>query len=131
MGSDLNLLKTKPRMLMMILQLLKGQRVLDYIELSEIIYSLDKIVKNNHLLVEDQLEKINKNIDSPTFSKKFVNEVSIVTAYRDLLSCLAYLSKYHEVTEQRKAYHSSFEQSGPPYTQLEEIVSQTVLDPTE
>jgi hypothetical protein len=87
LGSDLNLLKTKPRMLMMILQLLKGQRVLDYIELSEIIYSLDKIAKNNHLLVEDQLEKINKNIDSPTFSKKFVNEVSIVTAYRDLLSC--------------------------------------------
>jgi hypothetical protein len=31
LSSDLNLFKTKPRMLMLILQLLKGQRVLDYI----------------------------------------------------------------------------------------------------
>lgn len=49
LGNEINLLKTKPKIFLLIMKLLKCQQTLDYSELSEIIFCLSKTTKINQI----------------------------------------------------------------------------------
>jgi len=50
-GADMNLFKARPTLFMLMMKLLKSQRVLDFCELGEIIFCLNKIVTNSQMHV--------------------------------------------------------------------------------
>lgn len=55
LDSDLHLIKNKPELFILFMKILKSQKVLDYIELSQISFTLNKIVIQYHLPIEEQI----------------------------------------------------------------------------
>jgi hypothetical protein len=114
-----------PLYLIFLLKLVKAQESFDFSELYEILFAVNSIYAENVTFMEHLMEELENHEE---WSRENVlTSLRIYLAYRELLSCLAYLSAYQPPGRQLAAYDKLFEATALPFLALREEVPLTPL----
>jgi hypothetical protein len=103
-----------------LMTLIKCQDYFDYSELYELLFTISKIATDNYNFIEHlkcELEEYEQWSD-----ENLSQSLNIYLAYREVVSCLTYLSAYQPVKKQLANYNRLFDASSTPFITLKEEI---------